>query len=184
MCSNRFLLSSSGRAGTGMSWAVLACLFGLHRVAPCHWWKSLSAVNLCSCTLISLLFCQGSIRAVGLPCVRTFQDFAVCAALVTNSLAPTQNNKHAGVLSACCCVEVLGIPGCGAFNCLEEMWEERCYRKKRKEGGRAQYGAGIFERNSFTLTSSSAQGRTVWMCRSDYLSGVSSAHKYLFFIGC
>lgn len=55
----------------------------------------------------------------------------------------------------------LGIPGCGAFNCLEETWEERWYRKRGKEGGRAQYGAGTFERNSFTLASHPATGRAV-----------------------
>lgn len=74
----------------------------------------------------------------------------------------TKQQTYGGFVCLLLCgILVLGIPGCGAFNCLEEMWEERCYRKKRKEGGRAQYGAGIFERNSFTLTSSSAQGRTV-----------------------
>jgi len=46
--------------------------------------------------------------------------------------------------------------GCGELSCLEEMWEERGYRKKRKEGGRAQYAAGSFERNSFTVTSPTA----------------------------
>lgn len=42
----------------------------------------------------------------------------------------------------------VGIPGCGVLNCLEETWEERWYRK-RKEGGRAQYGAGTFEKKFF-----------------------------------
>lgn len=50
----------------------------------------------------------------------------------------------------------LGILGCGVLNCLEETWEERGYRERRKEGGRAQYGAGISERNSFTLASPTA----------------------------
>lgn len=47
------------------------------------------------------------------------------------------------MISCCLCGSwALGIPGCGAFKYLEETWEERWYRKKRKEGGRAQYGAG------------------------------------------
>lgn len=49
-----------------------------------------------------------------------------------------------------------GILGCGVLNCLEETWEERGYREKRKEGGRAQCAAGISERNSFTLASPTA----------------------------
>lgn len=78
--------------------------------------------------------------------------------------------------------KLLVFLGVAAFNCLEETWGERCYRKKRKEGGRAQYGAGIFERNSFALASPPAQGRTVGMYPSGYLRGLS-ARKYLFFIG-
>lgn len=46
-----------------------------------------------------------------------------------------------------------GILGRGVLNRLEETWEERGYRVKRKEGGRAQCAVGISERNSFTLAS-------------------------------
>lgn len=41
------------------------------------------------------------------------------------------------------CVEV-GMLGCGVLNCLEETWEERGYRERKEEGGRAQYAVGIF----------------------------------------
>lgn len=53
-------------------------------------------------------------------------------------------------------VPFFGIMGCGELNCLEETWEDSGYREKRKEGGRAQFSAGISERNSFTLASPTA----------------------------
>lgn len=60
------------------------------------------SIHLCNCTFISLLFCQGSELAVE-STLCTFQDLAVCAALVINSLAPTQNNKHGGLVPLLLC---------------------------------------------------------------------------------
>lgn len=54
------------------------------------------SVNLRNCTFISRLFCQGSELAVEPTGLCAFQELAVCAALVINSLAPTQHNKHGG----------------------------------------------------------------------------------------
>lgn len=52
------------------------------------------------------------------------------------------------------CVDVLAFLGCGVFNCLEETWEEgEGIERRGRRGGRAQYVAGLSERNSFALAS-------------------------------
>lgn len=147
-----------------MSRAALACLFGLHlpNSTGCSMKVSVSVSSLELC-VGSTAFLWGLHTGSG-AALRAHISRLCSMCCSRDKLISTHTKQQTwagGGVSACCCVEVLGIPGCGAFNCLEEMWEERCYRKKRKEGGRAQYGAGIFERNSFTLTSSSAQARTV-----------------------
>lgn len=79
-----------------MSWAVLD-------TTDCSISLMKTSVNLCNSTFISVLFCQGSELAVEPTRVCTFQDLAVCAALMINSLAPTQNNKHGGFVPLLLC---------------------------------------------------------------------------------
>lgn len=46
-----------------------------------------------------------------------------------------EETTHAVMCSYCLCgSQSLGIPGCGALNCLEEAWEEMV--QKEEEGGR------------------------------------------------
>lgn len=124
--------------------------------------------------------------------VKYVKNSAVCAALEKGVWEHIQKQKQTCtvkdilvvfVLCLCCLCGSwsLGILGCGVSNCLEETWEERGYREKRKEGGRAQYGVGIFWKEFFLpRVTFGVGGRAVWICQSDYLSGMSSAHKYLF----
>lgn len=119
------------------------------------------------------------------------KNFAVCTALEKDlwvhrqKQIDVQRKRHMRLCAPTVCVEVSLLAFLGVVRWT--VWRKRgrrWYRKKRKEGGRAQYGAGTFERNSFILASPPAKGRAVWMCQNDYLSGASSAHKYLFCVSC